>query len=306
MLPTGRGAARMPLLLILPLLAAAQAPSAAAPPPPAAQRLQPGDLIAISVFQAPELATEARLDASGAITMPAAGRVELAGRSAAAAERALAARLQADYLKAPEVHVTVRAFAPQPVSVLGAVKAPGVYSARSYPTLVAMLAAAGGLVAPEGERILVTRAGGAAPLALNSEELARSPHAPVIALHAGDVVRVVPAASIYIGGDVAKPGAYLLPASGLTLVEALSLAGGVRRDGRADHTRIVHRAPDGRVRVTWLNANPILDGRAPDVALRPLDLVYVPHSVGRATLFRGLETVVATGSAIISGVIIFH
>ena len=306
MFPIRHGALRALMVLGWPLVAAAQAANMA-PPPPAAQRLQPGDLIAIRVFQAPELATEARLDVAGAITMPAAGRVILAGRSAAGAERALAARLAAAYLKAPQVHVTVREFAPQPVSVLGAVKAPGVYSARSYPNLVAMLAAAGGLVAPEGERILVTRAGAARlPLALSSEELARSPRAPAVALHAGDVVRVAPAASVYVGGDVAKPGAYVLPASGLTLVEALSLAGGVRRDSRADHTRIVHRSADGRVSVAWLNANPILEGRQPDVALRPLDLVYVPHSVGRATLFRGLQTAVATGSAIVSGVIIFH
>ncbi|MGH9480567.1 MAG: polysaccharide biosynthesis/export family protein, partial [Terriglobales bacterium] len=275
-----RGLGLAVALALLPVWGArAQAPPTVAEPPPAAQRLQPGDLIDISVFEAPELATAARLDAAGAITMPAAGRVELGGETAAEAEQALAARLGADYLVAPQVHVTVREFAPQPVTVLGAVKYPGMYSARTYPNLEAMLAAAGGLEAAAGERILVTAAGGEAagrpPLELSGAQLSGKTGAPAVTLHAGDVVRVAPAASVYVGGDVAKPGAYILPASGLSLVEALSLAGGVGRDGSTRHTRIVHRDAAGHASIEWVDAAPILEGSEPDPGLRAFDLVYV-------------------------------
>lgn len=313
-------AAASVLLVLLSWPALGQtSPQASTEPPPAAQRLRPGDLIAISVFEAPELATETRLDAAGAITMPEAGRVELAGSTADEAANALAARLRANYLLEPKVQVTVREFAPEPVTVLGAVKYPGVYSARTYSDLASMLAAAGGLIDPEGERILVTEdpppsgaeraaknQAGVAPLEFSAEALAREPGAPAVPLRGGEVVRVVPAASVYIGGDVAKPGAYVLPATGLSLVEALSLAGGVVRNASPAHTRIVHRDGTGRASVEWVNAVPILNGRQPDPPLRPFDLVFVPHSAGRAALEHALTTTVATASAIVSGVIIFH
>ncbi|MGH9475735.1 MAG: polysaccharide biosynthesis/export family protein [Terriglobales bacterium] len=295
-------------LLLLTIAAAGQA--ATAPPqeftpPPSAQALAPGDLISVSVFQAPELTTEARLAPDGTFRMPEAGTVSLAGQTAAQAAATLAARLRQNYLLHPEVEVLVRAFAAQPVTVLGAVAAPGVYSARTYPDLGAMLAAAGGLKSPTGERVLVERHGGA-PVTLPAAALARGRAASSLPLHAGDTVQVVPAATVYVGGDVAKPGAFVLPASGLTLLEALTLAGGARRDSRAAQTRIVHRSLDGSTRIQWVDARPIMKGWAADPELHAFDLVYVPESLGKAAWFAGLKTVTATASAIVSGVIIFH
>lgn len=282
--------------------------AAAQTPPPEAQRLAVGDLVDVSVFQAPELATEARLDMTGSLTMPVAGTVRLAGDTAPEAEQALAARLRANYLIAPEVHVLVREFSPLPVTVLGAVKNPGVYSARSYPDLTGMLAAAGGIGVGAGERVLLTSTAGTTTRtrAVELSRVERGADSAPIELHSGDVVRVVPAATVYVGGDVVKPGAYALPASGLTLLEAITLAGGVVRDGAADHTRIVHSDELGRATVTWVNARRVMQGRADDPELAPFDLIYVPHSVGRATVFRGLETALNVSTTIFTGVIIFH
>ncbi|HXR98561.1 MAG TPA: polysaccharide biosynthesis/export family protein [Terriglobales bacterium] len=281
---------------------------AAQTPPPEGQRLAAGDLVEVSVFQAPELTTEARLDVTGSLSMPAAGTVKLAGDTTREAEQALAARLRADYLLAPEVHVLVRDFSPLPVTVLGAVKTPGVYSARSYPNLTGMLAAAGGIGTGAGERVLLTSTEGATTRTRTVElsQVERGAASAPIELHSGDVVRVVPAATVYVGGDVVKPGAYALPASGLTLLEAITLAGGVVRDGAADHTRIVHSDELGRTTVARVNARRVMQGRADDPALAPFDLIYVPHSVGRATVFRGLETALNVSTTIFTGVIIFH
>lgn len=289
-------------------LAGAQSSAVPLPPtapPVAAQVLAAGDLITVTVFQAPELATEARLAPDGTFTMPEAGTVALAGRTADQAAALIAERLQHNYLRHPQVEVLVHAFAPEPVTVLGAVGAPGVYSARTYPELGAMLAAAGGLRSPSGERVLVEGPEGTR-WSVSASELARGNSIAPLALHAGDVVRVLPAASVYIGGDVVKPGAYVLPASGLTLLEAFTLAGGIRRDSRDRQTRIVHRDADGGTRVEMVDAHLIQQGRARDPDLQPFDLVYVPESLGKAAWFAGLKTVTATASAIVSGVIIFH
>ena len=291
--------------LTLAALAWPQSPLAATVPPadtvPAeAQRLAAGDRIAISVYQTPELATDTRLDPSSAITMPQAGRVPLAGDTAQQAEQAIANRLRQTYLLDPQVSVEVRAFAPQPVTVLGAVARPGVYSARSFPSLDAVLAAAGGVVAPAGDRVELIRPDQPA----RTFNTARPLTAPV-EVRGGDLVRVVPPGEVYVGGEVNTPGSFVLPASGLTLAEALSLAGGVKRDGGTGRLRIVHRPPDAAASVEWVNAGPILSGHAADRTLAPNDLVYVPHSTGRTAFFNGLTTAVATGAAILTGIIVF-
>lgn len=303
----GRGAVRgARALLLVSLAAAAMAQQATLAPPAAKQRLEPGDLIAVSVFEAPELATEVRLDPRGAITMPQAGRVELAGMTAAEAGAAIAARLGRHYLLHPQVEVTVRQFAAEPVAVLGAVGHPGVYSARLYPDLASLLAAAGGVAAASGNRVLLSHAGSAQPaLSVDATALLQQA-APRVPMEAGDTVRVEPASAVYIGGAVAKPGAYRMPASGLTLLEALLLAGGAGPNARLAGARIVHHGAAGWNQTQWVDARPVVAGRAADPALRPLDLVYIPSSLGRAALLHGLQTTVATGATILSGLIVFH
>jgi len=261
-------------------------------------------LVQVTVLGVPDLNAEARLDAAGEVTLPVVGTVALAGRTVAAAEQILDANLAATYLRSPQVHVVVKEFAAEPVTVLGAVKSPGIYSARLYPTLPAMVAAAGGVLSDSGDHLTVTHANGMA-MALSVEALVRGAGAADMPMAAGDVVRVLPAATVYIGGDVNRPGTYPIPPSGLTVLEALTLAGGLRPNARARESRIVHAGaagPGGQ----WLDLDRLQQGRIADPVLRPFDLLYVPHSPQRALAARGLETAVNVGTTILSGLIIFH
>lgn len=275
-------------------------------PPVAAQRLQPGDLIAVNVTGAPELSTEARLAANGTFTMPEAGAVALAGDTAAQAGRKLAARLQQTYLLDPQVQVLVKQFAPEPVTVGGAVRSPGVYSARTYPELGAMLAAAGGIRSAAGDAVLVRSPGGGVDVKIPVAALARGGDAATLPLRAGDMVQVLPAGQVYVAGDVVKPGAYPLPSSGLTLLEALALAGGARHDSLTSHTRIVRRLPDGTLHTSWVNTDRVRRAQAADPSLQPSDLVYIPYSPGKSGLAAGFQLAATTVAQIIAGVIIFH
>ena len=294
------------LLVCAPLLLRAQTPPAAMTTPlPAAQRLEAGDLIQITVFEAPELATEGRLDSAGAITLPAAGSLVLAGQTAAQAEQTIAARLQLAYLRSPQVHVLVREFAPQPVAVLGAVKDPGVYSARSFPNLESALGAAGGMTSLAGRRVLITRHDGQVQT-LGVDALAHGSLPASVPVHGGDVIRVEPAATVYVGGDVRKPGAYPVPVNGLSLIEALTLAGGLAPNNQASHTRLTHAAADASASTERVDAERILAGKEADIRLQPNDLVYVPPSGPHALAVATLQTAVGLATTIVSGVIIFH
>lgn len=275
-------------------------------PPVSAQRLEPGDLIAVNVTGAPELSTEARLAADGAFTMPEAGAVALAGDTAAQAGRKLAAKLRQAYLLDPQVQVLVKQFAPEPVTVSGAVRSPGVYSARTYPDLGAILAAAGGIRSAAGGEVLIQPPDGGTTLTMPVEALRRGSHAAAVRLRAGEMVQVLPAGQVYVAGDVVKPGAYPLPSSGLTLLEALALAGGARRDSLASHTRIVHRLPDGTLHTRWVNTDRVQEAKVADPSLRPFDLVYIPYSPGKSGIAAGFQLAAATVAQIIAGIIIFH
>ncbi|MGH9468612.1 MAG: polysaccharide biosynthesis/export family protein [Terriglobales bacterium] len=275
-------------------------------PPVQNQQLEPGDLIAVQVAGAPELRTEARLAPNGTFTMPYTGRVRLEGETAAQASRTLAARLRQNYLLDPQVQVVVRAFAPEPVTVLGAVRAPGVYSARTYPDLGAMLAAAGGVRAPAAARVLVEPGQGEPITAVPVTALERGSTAAAMRLRAGYVIRVAPGGQVYVGGNVARPGAYPIPASGMTMLEAISLAGGALRNSRLGQTRIVHRDPGGKLATEWVNAGSVMQGHAPDPHLHPFDLVYIPWSPAKAGTIAGVQLAATTVAQIIFGIIAFH
>lgn len=284
-------------------------PAVTAPVREGAPRLMAGDLVQVTVVQTPELATVARLDAEGRLNMPAAGLVPLAGLTPQQAEEVLDQRLRQTYLLHPQAQLLVKEYADAPVTVLGAVQHPGVYSARRHRDLLSIVAQAGGWLQQSGDTILVTRHdpdGVEQTLHWNLDDVERAgaPGDPL--LEAGDVVRVVPAASVYVGGEVRKPGQYAMPTSGLTLLEALTLAGGARAEGVRGRTRIVHSDESGHRTVQVVDLGRILSGRAGDLPLRPYDLVYIPSSASRTTLVRGMETAVAAGVTIITGVIIFH
>lgn len=99
-----------------------------------------------------------------------------------------------------------------------------------------------------------------------------------IIVRPGDVIRVpaIPSGFVYIGGQVARPGPYQIPATGtFTLLRGLVSAGGLGNlaiPERIDLTRMVG---------TDHQATILLDGRAitrqtqPDVKLKPNDIINV-------------------------------
>jgi protein involved in polysaccharide export with SLBB domain len=117
---------------------------------------------------------------------------------------------------------------------------------------------------------------------------------------------VVAPGQLYIGGAVKRPGEFPFPATGLTLLEAVSLAGGAAMGAGSGRTWIVSSLPDGRRIRRIVNLGAVESGRAPDPSLEPFDLVYVPMNTGKKTLIRGLEMAVATGAAIVTGLIVFR
>jgi polysaccharide export outer membrane protein len=118
-----------------------------------------GDLVAVQVFDVPELSRDLRVSQTGTIGIPLIPvRLHVAGLTELQAEHKIEEVLEANGLVShPEVSVTVREKKSRPITVVGAVGHPMVYSADRQVTLVEVLAEAGGIGNDASDHVIITR-----------------------------------------------------------------------------------------------------------------------------------------------------
>ncbi len=120
-------------------------------------RIGPDDVLNINVFEAQELNREVRVSAGGEISLPLLGSVRAAGLTPRELEFVLQELLHRTYMKDPHVSVFVREMQSHPVSVMGAVRRPGVFQIRGSKTLLEVLSLAEGLADDAGETVIILR-----------------------------------------------------------------------------------------------------------------------------------------------------
>jgi polysaccharide biosynthesis/export protein len=95
---------------------------------PSAYRIGPLDVLAINVFQEPELTFDKiEVDAGGNLAFPLIGSVQASGRTATELSEEIAQRLNTQYLRNAQVTVRVSSSVSQNITVEGQVVEPGVY-----------------------------------------------------------------------------------------------------------------------------------------------------------------------------------
>jgi polysaccharide export outer membrane protein len=90
-------------------------------------KLAPNDVVSITVFQQPDMATQTQISRDGSVSFPLIGQVTIGGLSKGEAEALIAKRLTEKYMVSPQVTVNVTEYAPQNYTILGQVGAPGSY-----------------------------------------------------------------------------------------------------------------------------------------------------------------------------------
>ncbi len=99
-----------------------------------------------------------------------------------------------------------------------------------------------------------------------------------IVLQDKDTVFIPQADQIFVFGEVKSPGPYRLREKSVSVVEAISMAGGLTRLAAPNRTRIV-RVEDGVEHVIQANVDKIMDGdKSQDVILKSGDIVVVPET----------------------------
>ncbi len=110
---------------------------------PQAYRIGAGDTISVSVFQEPDLSNDKlQVDDVGRIQLPLAGDILASGLTAPELSAVIAERLGRDYIRHPQVVVSVVSTREQTVAVEGEVKMPGVYKVSPSDTLLSAIARA--------------------------------------------------------------------------------------------------------------------------------------------------------------------
>lgn len=236
-------------------------------------RLGAGDVVKITVYNNPDLTTEAEIAQNGRINFPLIGEIALGGLSRAEAEKAISRSLDSGgFVPNAHVNLAVLQYRSRQVSVMGEVSKPGKYPINQAASVTELLAAAGGVTPKASHIITVIRKGQGGESLRHQidlkELLASGDLSKDIRVDSDDIIYVPPASVFYIYGEVRQPGAYPLVPD-MTVRQALSVGGGLTVRGTERGIRIERRGPDGKPRSYSV--------RLTD-KLKPDDVVYVPES----------------------------
>ena len=237
------------------------------------------DVLDISVFEAQELNREVRVSSAGEISLPLLDSVRVAGLTPREVELVLQELLRRTYMKDPHISVFVREMQSHPVSVLGAVRRPGVFQVRGSKTLIEILSLAEGLADDAGETAIILRGAGlqnstssdaektlgatenrsensggvAAPdenrdgfpadnvVEVNLKELLDSSDVRQNpVVNPGDIVKVLHAGIVYVVGEVQRPGGFTMKSNEkMSVLQVIALSGGLTRTAAKAGARII-------------------------------------------------------------------
>lgn len=267
----------------------AAAPTSSQPAPGSAQlTIAAGDLLEMTVYNIPELATKTRVSSKGDMYCPLIGYMHVAGLTAEQAQAEIEERLAA-YVKNPHVTLFVSEYASEGASVLGEVAKPGIYPVLGQPHLFDLISAAGGLTDKAGRTLTVThRSDPDNTLTVELPRNLQDNSATNVPVFPGDTIIVHKADIVYVVGDVLRPSGVLMDAGGLTVLQALALAGGTGRTAKLNGARILRKEPTGMTQVP-VDLKKMLQAKAADMPMEPNDILIVPSSTGKILAGRTLE-----------------
>lgn len=121
-------------------------------------RISEGDQIRIEVTDAPEISREYQVFASGEIELPILGVVKAKQLTCFELGRLIAKGLRdEEYLKSPNVVVSISKYQNHTYFIQGSVNRPGAYQLDGQPSLLTLLSLAGGLTENHGALIFLLR-----------------------------------------------------------------------------------------------------------------------------------------------------
>jgi polysaccharide export outer membrane protein len=212
----------------------------------------PQDILTITSFDQEDLSNKYPVDSDGTFTFPLIGRVRAGGLTLRELEAELKRLLKEGFFKDPQLSVGIETYKSQKIHIVGEVRNPGTYPLTGDMSLIEAIARAGSTLPTASGEALIVRAKSGQPTSepvmptaedaeattVDLKELQSGALSKNVALRDGDTIFVPRAESVYVFGQVKNPGAYPVQRN-TTVLQALSLAGGVNERGATGRIKIV-------------------------------------------------------------------
>ncbi len=252
--------------------------------PPSNYRLTEEDVLRIDVLGEPALSNQqARITPDGNIDIGFLGTIKASGLTIPELHYLIVKKLaESELVYNSQVQVTLLTIHDRIVRVLGEVHKPGASTFKEGDRLMDALAQAGSVTDNAWrEKATISRKGVAEPIPVDVKKLLEGDMTQNIPLQNGDTIYIPPedyANKIYVLGQVNRPGLYDLKDK-TTVLQAISVAGGVTERGALRRTVVVRGDPQNPNRVP-INLSKLLDkgDLSADLVLEPGDCVLVPET----------------------------
>lgn len=269
-------------LIAMVVAAAAQAPPKPTPAPVAPvvavandYVIGANDVLTITSYDQADLSGKFSVEADGTFTYPMVGRVKAGGLTLRQVEAQVKKQLKdGGFFNNPQITVAIEQYKSQKVFIVGEVRTPGTYTLSGDMNLVEALARAGSTMpSASGEAVIVhpSKKNVTGPVLPNQDDTANVVRVNLrdlengvfsqnAALRDGDTIFVPRAESVYVFGQVKNPGAYPLQQKNTTVLQALSLAGGVNDRGSTARIDIVRIVKGEKKEIRVKLGDPVLPG----------------------------------------------
>lgn len=254
----------------------------------------PFDRIQMKIWRYDELSGELLVKEDGTIFIPNVGFVPVAGLTLREAQAKLTEAI-AVFVKNPQIDLAPIEVRGKRYYIMGAVRNPGGYPIFKPITLREAVSLSGGSTEQSLlSNAYLNRGGQVFPVDVHASFTGASRD---VYLQSGDMLYVPSRAdaTVYVLGEVAKPGAYPVSAGGLDVMQAVAQAGGYTVSADEDEIGIVRRKGDKfQLQVVNLeDAMKYAEGDPLAFRLQPGDIVWVPP-MGIASWNRGLALISPT------------
>lgn len=256
-------------------------------------KIGPGDIISLTVTAGGEKQAELDLVVSeqGEINIPFIGNMAAAGLTLKNLEKKIYIPLEKDYFVNPQVNIQIKEYHSLSFTISGAVSKPDEYELDFHPTIMDLIAQAGGVAKDRGNIAYVLRSGSGSkkgskndPINIDlSKLLDEGDMTQNIMLETGDTVYIPMEANldqartkVYLEGEIKNPG-MIDYQPGLTAFSACIIAGGFDKYAAPNRARII-RTDGNKHKIIKINLDKIKDGDAPDFPLKPGDRIHIPET----------------------------
>lgn len=252
-------------------------------------KVGPGDIITLTIIAGgvEQAKSDLVVSEQGEVTLPFIGNIKASGLTLKNLEKKLYIPLEKDYFVDPQVNIQMKEYNSLSFTISGAVSTPGKFKLDFHPSIMDLIAQAGGVVSDRGNVAYVIRESQGAesdPININlSKLLDEGDMSRNIMLQTGDKIYIPLAkrlnqaqTKIYLEGEIKKPGMIDFQ-PGLTVLSACIMAGGFDKYAAPGRARII-RMEGEKLKIIKVDLDKIKDGELADVTLKPGDRIHIPES----------------------------